>query len=77
MRVFAERTPGGGLEVGFSFDARREGDAPVEDTDLSLVTDPASLSVLAGSLLDFEESADKRGFVLARDATCADRFFAE
>jgi Fe-S cluster assembly iron-binding protein IscA len=63
VRLFAERTDTGAIELGLSFDERREGDEVVATDGLQLLGDSASLTAVEGHVLDY----DSRGFTLLID----------
>ena len=62
LRIFVE--PGGcsGLEYGMSFDLRKDEDELLESEGVSFLMDPTSLSYLSGSVVDFDDGLNGKGF---------------
>jgi len=62
LRIFVE--PGGcsGLEYGMSFDLRKDEDELLESGGVSFLMDPTSLSYLSGSVVDFDDGLNGKGF---------------
>lgn len=62
LRIFVE--PGGcsGLEYGMSFDLRKNEDQLLESGGVSFLMDPTSLSYLDGSVVDFDDGLNGKGF---------------
>ena len=62
LRIFVE--PGGcsGLEYGMSFDLRKDEDQLLESGGVSFLMDPTSLSYLNGSVVDFDDGLNGKGF---------------
>ncbi len=73
LRIFVE--PGGcsGLEYGMSFDLRKEDDELLESSGVRVLMDPASLSYLDGSEVDFDDGLNGKGFEIRNpnaETTC-------
>ncbi len=62
LRIFVE--PGGcsGLEYGMSFDLRKDEDQLLESAGVSFLMDQTSLSYLNGSVVDFDDGLNGKGF---------------
>jgi iron-sulfur cluster assembly accessory protein len=62
LRIFIE--PGGcsGLEYGMSFDLRKDEDELLESGGVSFLMDPTSFSYLSGSVVDFDDGLNGKGF---------------
>lgn len=62
LRIFVE--PGGcsGLEYGMSFDLRKDEDELLESGGVSFLMDPTSFSYLSGSVVDFDDGLNGKGF---------------
>ena len=62
LRIFVE--PGGcsGLEYGMSFDLRKGDDEVLESGGVRFLMDPTSLSYLDGSVVDFDDGLNGKGF---------------
>lgn len=62
LRVFIE--PGGcsGFEYGMGFAEPVAGDVALESEGLTFYTDPASLDYLKGSVVDFDDGLNGKGF---------------
>ncbi|MBG31113.1 MAG: iron-sulfur cluster assembly accessory protein [Opitutae bacterium] len=62
LRIFVE--PGGcsGLEYGMSFDLPKEDDQRLESGGISFLMDPTSLSYLSGSVVEFDDGLNGKGF---------------
>lgn len=62
LRIFVE--PGGcsGLEYGMSFDVRKDEDEQLESQGVTFLMDPASLAYLDGSVVDFDDGLQGKGF---------------
>ena len=62
LRIFVE--PGGcsGLEYGMSFDLRKGDDEVLESGGVRFLMDRTSLSYLDGSVVDFDDGLNGKGF---------------
>jgi iron-sulfur cluster assembly protein/iron-sulfur cluster insertion protein len=62
LRIFVE--PGGcsGLEYGMSFDLRKDDDEVLESGGVRFLMDRTSLSYLDGSVVDFDDGLNGKGF---------------
>ncbi len=62
LRIFVE--PGGcsGFEYGMSFDLPKADDQRMENNGIAFLMDPASLSYLDGSVVDFDDGLQGKGF---------------
>lgn len=73
VRVFAETTDGGGLEIGLASDSPRDGDFQIPAEGLTLVADALTLTIARDRVIDYEA----QGFTFAVDAACEAKPFAE
>lgn len=64
VRVYAERSRSGAVELALAFDEAREDDVTVAAEGVTVVADPGSLSVARGGVIDY----DVEGFVFAPGA---------
>lgn len=62
LRVFVESGGCSGFQYGMSFDDAKSDDAAFESEGVSIVLDPASLAYLDGSLIDFDDGLQGKGF---------------
>lgn len=62
LRVFVEAGGCSGLQYGMTFEAPRAGDVTLESEDVRFVTDPASLELMSGSSIDFDDGLTGKGF---------------
>lgn len=62
LRIFVE--PGGcsGFEYGMSFDERKEADQILKSNGVSFLIDAISLDYLSGSVIDFDDGLNGKGF---------------
>ena len=62
LRIFVESGGCSGLEYGMSFDLRKGEDELLESGGVSFLMDPTSLSYLSGSVVDFDDGLNGKGF---------------
>ena len=62
LRIFVEAGGCSGFEYGMSFDARKEGDHEMEGNGVAFLIDPTSLEYLNGSVVDFDDGLNGKGF---------------
>ena len=73
VRVFAERSAKGVLDVGLAFDRPRDQDVSLSLEGVDVVTDLKTLKIAQDSTLDY----GTEGFTLARDLACETLPFPE
>lgn len=62
LRIFVEAGGCSGLEYGMSFDALKEGDQELVSQGVSFLMDATSLAYLDGSVVDFDDGLQGKGF---------------
>ena len=62
LRIFVESGGCSGLEYGMSFDLRKGEDELLESGGVSFLMDPTSFSYLSGSVVDFDDGLNGKGF---------------
>jgi iron-sulfur cluster assembly protein/iron-sulfur cluster insertion protein len=62
LRLFVESGGCSGFEYGMSFDEQKADDAIFESEGVCVVVDPASLTYLDGSHVDFDDGLHGKGF---------------
>ena len=62
LRVFIESGGCSGFQYGMSFDEPKQDDAQIESEGVKMVIDPASLTYLQGSVIDFDDGLHGKGF---------------
>ena len=62
LRIFVESGGCSGLEYGMSFDLRKDEDELLESGGVSFLMDPTSFSYLSGSVVDFDDGLNGKGF---------------
>ena len=62
LRIFVDSGGCSGLEYGMSFDLRKDEDELLESGGVSFLMDPTSLSYLGGSVVDFDDGLNGKGF---------------
>ena len=62
LRIFVESGGCSGLEYGMSFDLQKDEDELLESGGVSFLMDPTSLSYLSGSVVDFDDGLNGKGF---------------
>jgi len=62
LRVFVESGGCSGFQYGMSFDEPKPDDAHIESEGVAMLLDPASLAYLTGSVIDFDDGLQGKGF---------------
>lgn len=62
LRVFVESGGCSGFQYGMSFDGRKEGDTELVSEGVPMLLDAASLAYLQGSVIDFDDGLQGKGF---------------
>ena len=62
LRIFVEAGGCSGLEYGMSFDRAKEGDKELSSQGVSFLMDATSLAYLDGSVVDFDDGLNGKGF---------------
>lgn len=62
LRIFVSEGGCSGQEYGIKFDAPQEGDKRFGSAPAEVIVDPASLELLAGSVVDFDDGLHGTGF---------------
>jgi iron-sulfur cluster assembly accessory protein len=62
LRVFVESGGCSGFQYGMSFDERKDGDAELVSEGVPLLLDATSLAYLDGSVIDFDDGLQGKGF---------------
>ncbi|HKB89795.1 MAG TPA: iron-sulfur cluster insertion protein ErpA [Opitutaceae bacterium] len=62
LRVFIETGGCSGFQYGMSFDLPKADDQQLESKGVPLLIDPASLTYLSGSMIDFDDGLHGKGF---------------
>jgi iron-sulfur cluster assembly protein/iron-sulfur cluster insertion protein len=62
LRVFVEAGGCSGFEYGMSFDDKKTEDKLLESNGISFLMDPTSLEYLDGSVVDFDDGLNGKGF---------------
>lgn len=62
LRILVESGGCSGFEYGMSFDVAKDDDQHLEDNGIKFLIDPASLSYLDGSKVDFDDGLHGKGF---------------
>ncbi|MGF1484846.1 MAG: iron-sulfur cluster insertion protein ErpA [Opitutales bacterium] len=62
LRIFVEAGGCSGFEYGMSFDAKKPEDTQLESEGIAFVVDPTSLDYLSGSVVDFDDGLQGKGF---------------
>jgi iron-sulfur cluster assembly protein/iron-sulfur cluster insertion protein len=62
LRVFVEAGGCSGFEYGMSFDDQKTEDKLLESNGISFLMDPTSLEYLDGSVVDFDDGLNGKGF---------------
>lgn len=62
LRIFVEAGGCSGFEYGMGFDELREGDQRLESQGISFIMDEASLTYMKGSVVDFDDGLQGKGF---------------
>lgn len=62
LRVLVESGGCSGFQYGMSFDVPKPEDLRCESGGVSVIIDPASLAYLQGSVIDFDDGLQGKGF---------------
>ncbi len=62
LRVFVESGGCSGFQYGMSFDGAKADDVELVSEGVSLRIDPTSLAYLSGSVIDFDDGLQGKGF---------------
>jgi iron-sulfur cluster assembly accessory protein len=62
LRVFVESGGCSGFQYGMSFDVTKDGDTRLESEGVAMLLDPTSLAYLSGSVIDFDDGLQGKGF---------------
>lgn len=62
LRVFVSQGGCSGMEYGMKFDAPSGNDHRVEKDDCEIIIDPESMELIQGSVLDFDDGLQGKGF---------------
>ena len=73
VRLFAELTVDGGIEMGLAADQRRDNDLQVPADGITLYADAQTLAITRDRIIDYEAP----GFTIAVDGACEAPSFAE
>lgn len=73
LRVLVESGGCSGFQYGMSFDASKPDDTLLESEGVPILIDPASLAYLQGSVIDFDDGLQGKGFEIKNpnaESTC-------
>lgn len=73
LRVLVESGGCSGFQYGMSFDASKPDDTILESEGVPILIDPASLAYLQGSVIDFDDGLQGKGFEIKNpnaESTC-------
>ena len=73
VRLFAEKTSDGAIELGLAFDRRRDDDVVVPAEGVTVLADAQTLAIARDRVIDYET----QGFTFAKDSACEARLFTE
>ncbi len=73
VRLFAEKTSDGTIELGLAFDRRTDDDVVVPAEGVTVLADAQTLAIARDRVIDYET----QGFTFAKDSSCEARLFAE
>jgi len=62
LRIFVEAGGCSGFEYGMSFEAPKADDQQMESNGVQFLIDPTSLEYLDGSVVDFDDGLNGKGF---------------
>lgn len=62
LRIFVDAGGCSGFEYGMSFDEKKEEDQVLESNGVSFLIDETSLEYLNGSVVDFDDGLNGKGF---------------
>ena len=62
LRIFVDTGGCSGFEYGMSFDEKKEEDKVLESNGVSFLIDETSLEYLNGSVVDFDDGLNGKGF---------------
>lgn len=73
LRVLVESGGCSGFQYGMAFDASKPDDTVLESEGVPILIDPASLAYLQGSVIDFDDGLQGKGFEIKNpnaESTC-------
>lgn len=73
LRLFVESGGCSGFQYGMSFDHRKTDDSVIESEGVAVLIDPASETYLDGSVIDFDDGLQGKGFEIRNpnaESTC-------
>lgn len=73
LRVFVESGGCSGFQYGMSFDQKKDDDQELESQGVKFLTDAASLAYMDGSVIDFDDGLQGKGFDIQNpnaESTC-------
>ncbi len=73
VRLFAEKTRDGGIEIGLASDRRRDDDFQIPADGVTVVADAQTLAIARDRVIDYET----HGFTFAGDTACEALPFTE
>jgi Fe-S cluster assembly iron-binding protein IscA len=73
VRLFAEKSDDGGIELGLASDRRRDDDIQVPADGVTVIADAQTLAIVRDRIIDYEAE----GFTFAVDGACEAPVFAE
>lgn len=73
VRLFAEKTRDGSIEIGLASDKLRDDDIEIPAEGVTLVADAQTLAIARDRVIDYEA----QGFTFALDGACETPLFAE
>ena len=62
LRVFVESGGCSGFQYGMSFDEPKADDSEFQSEGVSVIMDPASITYMQGSVIDFDDGLHGKGF---------------
>lgn len=73
VRLFAEQTDDGGIELGLASDRRRDDDIQIPADGVTVIADEQTLAIARDRVIDYEAE----GFTFAVDGACEVPLFTE